>query len=253
MNNARMRNLYLPEELRGAGGGQRTGGSRTPDPNMTLDNAFGVELFWIASCANNCHYCLGHQEHKLLSAGVEEPRITALDCDWSRFTPAEQAAYALARKLTLRPDQLTDDDVAAALKHYKPLQVLEMVVLVSRYNSTNRWTDSLGIPQEGHRDFLTATPVELAEKPSIVVPELHRGPQGCLAGSSSRGVGKGAVHVKRGYRSSMQRPAGKLSPRIWFLIRCRNGCGCWRTSRSPARDKSSPTNWLKRRGRSRPN
>ena len=169
VNNGRMRNLYLPEDLRS--GNQRTGGQRPKDPAMTLDNAFGVELFWIASRANNCHYCLGHQEMKLLAAGLEESRIAALDSDWSRFTPAERAAYALARKLTLRPDRLTDADLAAVLEHYPPLQVLEMVSLVARYNATNRWTDSLGIPQEDHRLFLTDTPQEFADAPSIVAPQ----------------------------------------------------------------------------------
>jgi AhpD family alkylhydroperoxidase len=86
VNNGRMRNLYLPEDLRSSN--QRSGGQRPKDPHMTLDNAFGVELFWIASRANNCHYCLGHQEMKLLAAGLEESRIAALDSDWSRFTPA---------------------------------------------------------------------------------------------------------------------------------------------------------------------
>lgn len=179
VNNGRMRNLYLPLELRGSRGTRstaaRTGEARGPsnrprDPNMTLDNAFGVELFWIASRANNCHYCLGHQEQKLLSAGLEEPRIAALDSDWSQFTPAERAAYTLAKKLTLRPDLLTDDDFAEVSRHYEPRQVLEIVVLVSRYNATNRWTDSLGIPQEGHRNFLTETPEQFAKAKSIVAP-----------------------------------------------------------------------------------
>lgn len=170
VNNGRMRSLYLPEELRAGRSGSR-GTPRPKDPNMTLGDAFGVELFWIASRANNCHYCLGHQEVKLRTAGLEESRIAALDADWSRFTPAEQAAYALARKLTLRPDKLTDGDVQAVLKHYEPLQVLEMISLVARYNATNRWTDSLGIPQEDHREFLTDTPQEFVSAKSIVAPE----------------------------------------------------------------------------------
>jgi AhpD family alkylhydroperoxidase len=165
VNNGRMRNLYLPAELRST-----SSGVRQKDPAMTLDNAFTVELFWIASRVNNCHYCLGHQESKLLNAGVAEERIAALDVDWSQFTPADRAAFAYARKLTYRPDELTDADLAAVLKHFEPLEVLEMTMLVARYNATNRWTDSLGIPQEGHRDFLTATPAELAEKRSIVAP-----------------------------------------------------------------------------------
>lgn len=171
VNNGRMRSLYLPPGLRSGSSGNRGSAQRPKDPKMTLDDAFGVELFWIASRANNCHYCLGHQEVKLRSAGLEESRIAALDADWSRFTPAEQAAYALARKLTLRPDKLTDADIAAVLKHYEPPQVLEMISLVARYNATNRWTDSMGIPQEEHREFLTETPKEFVNAKTIVAPE----------------------------------------------------------------------------------
>lgn len=171
VNNGRMRSMYLPEDLRGGNNNNRGGGQRPKDSNLSLDDAFGVELFWIASRANNCHYCLGHQEIKLRSAGLAESRIAALDADWSRFTPAEQAAYALARKLTLRPDKLTDADIEAVLKHYQPLQVLEMISLVARYNATNRWTDSMGIPQEDHRDFLTETPEEFVSAKTIVAPE----------------------------------------------------------------------------------
>jgi AhpD family alkylhydroperoxidase len=166
VNNGRMRALYLPNDLTG----RNSGGVRQKDPVMSLDNAFGVELFWIASRVNNCHYCLGHQENKLLSAGVGEQRIAALDCDWSSFTPRDRAAFAFARKSTLRPDLIDQADVDSLATHFKPLECLEIVYLVSRYNSTNRWTDSLGIPQEKHRDFLTATPDQWKTTRSIVAP-----------------------------------------------------------------------------------
>lgn len=172
MNNGRMRSLYLSPELRGS-----SSGSRQKDPHMTLEYPFTVELFWLVSRVNNCHYCLGHQESKLLSAGHEEPRIAALDSDWSRFTPAEQAAYAFTRKLTFEPHLLTQADVDRLLSHYKPLEALEIAYHVARYNSTNRWTDSLGIPQEKHREFLTETPPEFVNKVTIVALQAPPAPR----------------------------------------------------------------------------
>ena len=50
VNNARMRDLYLPKALRNADF------FRGPDPAMRLDGTFKTELFWIVSRANNCHY-----------------------------------------------------------------------------------------------------------------------------------------------------------------------------------------------------
>jgi hypothetical protein len=69
---------------------------REQGPNMSLDYAFKTELFWIACRANNCRqYCLGHQESKLLIAGLKEDEIAALYGDWSEFTPAQRSAFRL--------------------------------------------------------------------------------------------------------------------------------------------------------------
>jgi len=148
VNNGRMRALHLSKELQGSGDGRGGGFNREPDTAMTLDNTFKVYLFWITSRMNNCHYCLGHQEHKLLTAGVKDDTIAALDGDWSEFTPAERAAFAFTRKLTFEPHRIMDADVAELAKFYKPQQVLEIIYTVAGYNGTNRWTDSLGIPAE---------------------------------------------------------------------------------------------------------
>jgi AhpD family alkylhydroperoxidase len=170
---SRLRTLYLPAgEGFGFGGGNRPAtagntadrprgeGNRAPggpgglpefgrnaDANMSLDYAFKTELFWIASRANNCQYCLGHQESKLLRAGLSEDTIAALDGDWSQFTPAERAAFAYARKLTYEPNTLTDADVDALRKYYQDLQILEMTLSVAGNNAINRWKEGAGIPQ----------------------------------------------------------------------------------------------------------
>ena len=54
-------------------------------------------MFWSVCRTNNCQYCQGHQEGKLLRAGQKEDEIAALDGDWSEFTSAQQAAFAFAR------------------------------------------------------------------------------------------------------------------------------------------------------------
>ena len=171
VNNGRMRNHYLSE-------GFRKGFSRDKDPQMTLDYPFTVEFFWIASRVNNCHYCLGHQENKLLTAGDSEDRIAALDCDWSVFTDKERAAFAFALKLSLEPEKIGPQDVEALGKFYPPKTILEIAFDVAAYNAMNRWTDALGIPQEDHRSFITPTPAALAPKTSLVAPQgpRDRGP-----------------------------------------------------------------------------
>jgi hypothetical protein len=164
----RLRTLYLPEGWGfggpGGGGGNRTGAAgkaaanpnapagagglgRNSDPNMSLDYAFKTELFWIVSRTNNCQYCLGHQESKLLAAGLNEDTIAALDGDWSEFTPAQRSAFAFARKFTFEPNHLTDADVNALRKDYTDLQILEMILSMAGNNAINRWKEGAGVPQ----------------------------------------------------------------------------------------------------------
>ncbi len=160
---ARLRYHYLPAgETRPAAGGTGTartggggagfggggfGGGRDNDPEMTLSYKFKVQLFWIVSRTNNCQYCLGHQESKLLAAGMLEDEIAALDSDWSVFPQAEQAAFAFARKFTFEPHQLRDADIDQLRKDFTDLQILEMILSMAGNNSINRWKEGAGIPQ----------------------------------------------------------------------------------------------------------
>src|SRR5207248_9087407 len=114
---------------------------------MSLDGTFKTELFWIVSRANNCQYCLGHQEMKLAVAGLKEEEIAALDGDWSEFTPAQRAAFAFARKITVEPHRFSDADVNELRKHYTDLQILEMILSTAGNNAINRWKEGAGIPQ----------------------------------------------------------------------------------------------------------
>lgn len=114
---------------------------------MSLDNAFKVELFWIVSRTNNCQYCLGHQESKLLAAGLTEDRIAALDSHWMEFPEAEQAAFAFARKFTYEPHLLNDADIAGLKTHFSDKQILEMILSMAGNNSINRWKEGVGVPQ----------------------------------------------------------------------------------------------------------
>lgn len=142
-----LRHCYTPwvESRRGPRGAG--GAPREQDPAMTLDYAFKTQLFWIVSRANNCQYCIGHQESKLLSAGLNEDQIAALDGDWLQHTPAERAAFAFARKLSFEPYTFGDADIDVLRKHYSDLQILEMVLSVSGNNVSNRWKEAVAVPQ----------------------------------------------------------------------------------------------------------
>ena len=171
----RLRQLYMPCGQTGQGGADRqrdavagatpvTGTTPAPggqpgqggrgndnrgqaDPKMTLDYKFKTQLFWIVSRTNNCQYCLGHQEGKLLAAGMKDDEIAGLDGDWSEFSPAERAAYAFARQFTYEPQRFCDADIDKLRPHYTDLQILEMIMSMAGNNSINRWKEGVGVPQ----------------------------------------------------------------------------------------------------------
>jgi AhpD family alkylhydroperoxidase len=185
---ARLRYHYLNGDAnqRGGFGG---GGGRGGDPNMSLSYRFKTQLFWIVSRTNNCQYCLGHQESKLLAAGMKEDEIAALDAAWTMFTSAEQAGFRFARKFTFEPHLLSDADIAELRKHYTELQVLEMILSLAGNNAINRWKEGAGIPQgpdgggferrgkgngaglaaEKHT-YLTTTSQQFVDKVTLVAP-----------------------------------------------------------------------------------
>lgn len=142
-----LRHCYTPwVETRRAPRGSG-GPSVEQEAGMSLDYAFKTQLFWIVSRANNCQYCIGHQESKLLSAGLKEDEIAALDGDWSKHTSAEKTAFAFARKLTFQPYALGDADIETLRQFYTDSQILEMILSISGNNVSNRWKEGVGVPQ----------------------------------------------------------------------------------------------------------
>src|SRR5215203_525836 len=70
-----------------------------------------------------------------------------LDGDWKDSSPKDRAAYAFARKITAQPHKFSDADFADLKVHYTDKQILEMTLSVAGNNSTNRWKEGAGIPQ----------------------------------------------------------------------------------------------------------
>jgi alkylhydroperoxidase family enzyme len=79
---------------------------------------------------------------------LKEDEIAALDGNWAEFTPAQRAAFALARKLSFEPHRITDADIDQLRAHYKDVQILEMILSIAGNNAINRWKEGIGIPQE---------------------------------------------------------------------------------------------------------
>ena len=139
-------------------------------------------MFWIVSRGNNCTYCMGHQESKLAAAGLTDDQIAALDGDWSEFDEPKRAAFAFAKKLTFEPHTMTDADIAALREHYDDARITEIILAVAGFNSMNRWTGPLRIPQEERHVYLKPTSEDFAARLTRVAPcRRTRPPRGACS------------------------------------------------------------------------
>ncbi len=171
VNNARARAFFLPAEW--------FGGERPPQGSNAIelvDYELKTKCFWIVSRGNNCHYCLGHQEHKLVQVGLSDDDIAMLDHDWDSLDSRTRKAVTLARKMTLEPHLFNDADVEQLKPDFDDAEIIELVYTIARFNATNRWTDSLGLPQDnemrGHViDFASTTADRWKERDSLAKPD----------------------------------------------------------------------------------
>lgn len=161
VNNGLARRTYLPAAWFAADFGN--------DPAMTLTYVFKTQCFWVVSRGNNCHYCLGHQEHKLHDSGLSDKQIAWLDYDWSKLDPMVRKGASIAKAMTLTPHQITTRQIEQLRPELSDPQIIELVYTIAMFNSVNRWTDALGLPQdeimrEKRIDFLTPVDEEFQGK-----------------------------------------------------------------------------------------
>jgi alkylhydroperoxidase family enzyme len=141
VNNKMAKQKYLPESWYAA--------DFKNDPKMTLSYELKTQCFWVVSRANNCYYCLGHQEHKLKDIGFSDEKIALLDYDWEKLPTKVNKAINLAKKITLQPHEITDEDIINLSPEFSNNEIIELVYTVSMFNSVNRWTGATGLPQDG--------------------------------------------------------------------------------------------------------
>jgi alkylhydroperoxidase family enzyme len=76
--------------------------------------------------------------------------------------------------MTVVPFALSDRDVSALKSEYSDAEIVELVYSIARFNSMNRWTDSMGLPQDPQMrgesvEFDTPTSSQWDQGESLVV------------------------------------------------------------------------------------
>jgi alkylhydroperoxidase family enzyme len=101
---------------------------------------------------------MGHCEMLLAVAGLEPDALTERtkrlgSGDWSSFPPAEQAAFAFARKQAREPWSVTEEDMTELVRHFGKERALDVVWWSCRCHYMTRVADAFQLPLERENVF----------------------------------------------------------------------------------------------------
>jgi hypothetical protein len=122
------------------------------------DRIFEESLFWIQTRSIGCNYCMGHCEMLLEVAGLDKTDVAdrtrrLAGSDWSDFPPAEQRAYAYARKLSTTPWELTPADYQTLERDLSAEAALATFWWLCRGLYMTRVSDGFQLPLERDNVF----------------------------------------------------------------------------------------------------
>lgn len=133
----------------------RTAGAETtPD----YDRVFGQSLFWITTRAIGCPYCMGHCEMNWEVAGLSRDEIAQRSRilssnDWSGFPESEQLAFAFARKLTMSPGTISQQDLSQLDHFFGSKKSLSILLHASRHHYMTRISNGFQLTLERENVF----------------------------------------------------------------------------------------------------
>ena len=147
----------------------RTAGA---EGNQKWDRIFGQSLFWVTTKSVECPYCMGHCEMNWEVAGLTKDeiarrsRLLAGD-DWSSFPPAEQHAFAFARKLSKTPWDISSADVAQLQQDFGPDRALLVMLNASRHHYMTRISNGFQLTLERENVFYDYWKVKAPTAPAV--------------------------------------------------------------------------------------
>lgn len=107
-----------------------------------------AKIAWVGARNDRAWYALGHAKKRLNDLGLSDDQVFAIDQEDSHADPAERAALALARKITLDPALVTDADVEAVRKSFSDSETAEVVYLTTQAAAFDRLTEAAGLRLE---------------------------------------------------------------------------------------------------------
>jgi alkylhydroperoxidase family enzyme len=106
---------------------------------------------------------MGHCEMLLAVAGLDDNAITErakqlASAEWGGVPPAERAAFAFARKMSLQPWTLNEADFRKLESHFGRERALDVAWWAARCQYMTRVADGFQLPLERENVFKDATP-----------------------------------------------------------------------------------------------
>lgn len=129
-------------------GKRLVGTFRSAEEKGNLAPLFKAQVSWIVARQDRAWYALALAKRRLLELGQTEDQVYALDGAWDGFTPAERSLFNVAKKLSASPMLLSDDDVARAVEHAGPRDVVQLISYTTSRASFNRITEAAGLQLE---------------------------------------------------------------------------------------------------------
>ncbi|NOT49452.1 MAG: hypothetical protein HOP17_17145 [Acidobacteria bacterium] len=116
--------------------------------SWSIDRNIQLQISFAVSMANGCRYCTLHQVLGLRRLGVDTKKLLSMKKDDSALTPRELAAVVFARKLTVDPASISDNDFAGVKKEFGEGGAVEVILQTGNFAFMNRFTDGLRLPSE---------------------------------------------------------------------------------------------------------
>ncbi len=112
---------------------------------------------------------MGHCEMLLAVAGLDDRAIRErtqhlAGGDWSTFSPAEQAAFAFARKQARTPWEINEADVQELVRHFGRERTVDVIWWACRCHYMTRVADAFQLPLEKENVFTVVNGPEKGPK-----------------------------------------------------------------------------------------
>jgi alkylhydroperoxidase family enzyme len=122
------------------------------------DGQFEESVFWVVTRDLRCFYCMGHCEMILEVNGLDRDQVAdrtrrIADGDWKDFTPAEQATFAIASKMTRAPWTVSDADVDALKSALGPERAIDALWWIARCQFMTKVSDTFQLQLERDNVF----------------------------------------------------------------------------------------------------